>query len=208
MPRHQSQWYFIRFSCSKAGLLRSFWQERADEPDLALQMRVLTRIKSEKITRGPFQSGSALVHTARTQGHLPGSPSQEASGRDRSAPSGVGQIRFGVGFLQGTQWFIAGWSSPVARQAHNLKVTGSNPVPATRNSRQVNDLTAFRLNCSFSRARKAASATLSGRPYGQRADPPEKSAPRVHGSYACSGAGERRERRPWRGGPALSASAP
>ena len=24
----------------------------------------------------------------------------------------------------------AGWSSPVARQAHNLKVTGSNPVPA------------------------------------------------------------------------------
>ena len=28
----------------------------------------------------------------------------------------------------------AGWSSPVARQAHNLKVTGSNPVPATKSS--------------------------------------------------------------------------
>jgi len=27
--------------------------------------------------------------------------------------------------------FIAGWSSPVARQAHNLKVVGSNPTPAT-----------------------------------------------------------------------------
>ena len=27
--------------------------------------------------------------------------------------------------------FIAGWSSPVARQAHNLKVVGSNPAPAT-----------------------------------------------------------------------------
>src|SRR5258705_13877877 len=26
--------------------------------------------------------------------------------------------------------FAAGWSTPVARQAHNLKVTGSNPVPA------------------------------------------------------------------------------
>ena len=26
---------------------------------------------------------------------------------------------------------FAGWSSPVARQAHNLKVIGSNPVPAT-----------------------------------------------------------------------------
>ena len=24
----------------------------------------------------------------------------------------------------------AGWSSPVARQAHNLKVAGSNPAPA------------------------------------------------------------------------------
>ena len=26
----------------------------------------------------------------------------------------------------------AGWSSPVARQAHNLTVTGTNPVPATK----------------------------------------------------------------------------
>src|SRR5262249_6680552 len=29
--------------------------------------------------------------------------------------------------------FDAGWSSPVARQAHNLKVVGSNPTPATKN---------------------------------------------------------------------------
>jgi hypothetical protein len=28
--------------------------------------------------------------------------------------------------------FIAGWSSPVARQAHNLKVVGSNPAPAPK----------------------------------------------------------------------------
>ena len=27
--------------------------------------------------------------------------------------------------------FIAGWSSPVARWAHNPKVVGSNPAPAT-----------------------------------------------------------------------------
>ena len=37
----------------------------------------------------------------------------------------------------------AGWSSPVARQAHNLKVAGSNPAPATRQSRKPNELTAF-----------------------------------------------------------------
>jgi hypothetical protein len=30
--------------------------------------------------------------------------------------------------------WIAGWSSPVARQAHNLKVLGSNPSPATNSS--------------------------------------------------------------------------
>jgi hypothetical protein len=35
-------------------------------------------------------------------------------------------------FRKGAQRFIAGWSSPVARQAHNLKVIGSNPIPATR----------------------------------------------------------------------------
>src|SRR5277367_2713749 len=29
---------------------------------------------------------------------------------------------------------VAGWSSPVARQAHNLKAAGSNPAPATKSS--------------------------------------------------------------------------
>ncbi len=35
-----------------------------------------------------------------------------------------------------TLW-IAGWSSPVARQAHNLKAAGSNPAPATIFSREI-----------------------------------------------------------------------
>ncbi len=34
----------------------------------------------------------------------------------------------------------AGWSSPVARQAHNLKVTGSNPVPATKHTPHLHPL--------------------------------------------------------------------
>ena len=38
----------------------------------------------------------------------------------------------------------AGWSSPVARQAHNLKVVGSNPTPATKpKARCVNSLAGF-----------------------------------------------------------------
>ena len=35
------------------------------------------------------------------------------------------------GRLQPPDLGDAGWSSPVARQAHNLKVAGSNPAPAT-----------------------------------------------------------------------------
>lgn len=35
--------------------------------------------------------------------------------------------------------FVAGWSSPVAREAHTLKVTGSNPVPATTSLEQPPD---------------------------------------------------------------------
>ncbi len=44
--------------------------------------------------------------------------------------------------LLGGTWMMtpplaAGWSSPVARQAHNLKVAGSNPAPATKPTRDV-----------------------------------------------------------------------
>ena len=34
----------------------------------------------------------------------------------------------------------AGWSSPVARQAHNLKAAGSNPAPATKINNKINTL--------------------------------------------------------------------
>ena len=41
--------------------------------------------------------------------------------------------------LDGVLRLGAGWSSPVARQAHNLKVAGSNPAPATNYSIFLND---------------------------------------------------------------------
>ena len=37
----------------------------------------------------------------------------------------------------------AGWSSPVARQAHNLKVVGSNPTPATKIKKSLRKAGAF-----------------------------------------------------------------
>src|SRR5210317_932373 len=40
----------------------------------------------------------------------------------------------------------AGWSSPVARQAHNLKVVGSNPTPATNYSIKSISYTASKIS--------------------------------------------------------------
>src|ERR1700733_3173118 len=47
----------------------------------------------EKIARGPFQSASALVHTARTQGLRP-RVAFSGSLRTEPAPKGVGQAVF------------------------------------------------------------------------------------------------------------------
>ena len=53
----------------------------------------------------------------------------------------------------------AGWSSPVARQAHNLKVAGSNPAPAT------NFFTYLQLSSRL--AFEAAFLRFSAKPIGQ-----------------------------------------
>ena len=37
----------------------------------------------------------------------------------------------------------AGWSSPVARKAHNLEVAGSNPAPATNIMRRLSSMRRF-----------------------------------------------------------------
>ena len=56
---------------------------------------------------------------------------------DVRATAGRAKVRPG-------QRFNAGWSSPVARQAHNLKVIGSNPIPATTlKARSANALAGF-----------------------------------------------------------------
>ena len=54
----------------------------------------------------------------------PKSPAHPSAG-PKPAPSAPRQAPF-------AQNPAAGWSSPVARQAHNLKAAGSNPAPATR----------------------------------------------------------------------------
>ena len=41
------------------------------------------------------------------------------------------KLRYTIKVLKRAQQNIAGWSSSVARRAHNPKVGGSNPPPAT-----------------------------------------------------------------------------
>ena len=61
----------------------------------------------------------------------------------------------------------AGWSSPVARQAHNLKVTGSNPVPATksRHKRPAREISGALLRLrAYLRATRRRGPGALGRP--------------------------------------------
>ena len=59
----------------------------------------------------------------------------------------------------------AGWSSPVAREAHNLEVLGSNPSPATYESPEssrTSGLSPFEiLNCYLSRGTETAESLSS-----------------------------------------------
>ncbi len=57
---------------------------------------------------------------------------KQNAGRKRYEETALSPFH-GVGTTPETKPKItAGWSSPVARQAHNLKVVGSNPTPATK----------------------------------------------------------------------------
>ena len=82
------------FCCSKAGLLRSFWQERRGGSIWQVQ----AVIKSPKDRSRAFPK-PPCVGTYRSHPRaFAGLPSQEASGRDRSAPSGVGRFVSGPVF--------------------------------------------------------------------------------------------------------------
>jgi hypothetical protein len=62
----------------------------------------------------------------------------------------------------GSSSLIAGWSSPVARQAHNLKVAGSNPAPATKFPKLPGNM--------FSQRRWRESSASAGEPAHRPAD--------------------------------------
>ena len=56
----------------------------------------------------------------------------------------------------------AGWSSPVARQAHNLKAAGSNPAPATKPKRRSSKTSAVFVLSHAHRRRESGEAPPNG----------------------------------------------
>ena len=117
------------FLYPKTGLSRNFWQERSCRRFGAGNSAFWPSLIPEKIARGPFPKRIG-VGTYRSHPRALARVAFSGSLRTGSAPRRwPNPFRF---FSGGAQGFIAGWSSPVARQAHNLKVIGSNPIPATR----------------------------------------------------------------------------
>src|ERR1700760_2116721 len=66
-----------------------------------------------------------------SSGHPSGPGLTKAENRPKTRKRGKKRVDTGARLAYTRPPSDAGWSSPVARQAHNLKVTGSNPVPAT-----------------------------------------------------------------------------
>ena len=74
--------------------------------------------KPPSATKNPIPKPTSHRHTRPFSSPKPQQRHRETPGR----PAPAGRLRHPT----------AGWSSPVARQAHNLKVAGSNPAPATK----------------------------------------------------------------------------
>src|SRR5665213_3503796 len=136
----------------KAGLLRSFPQELRRRPRFCAAKPDLAGSGRHKILK---RCHAALSKVA-SRWYIPPAtqrprPAVAFSGslRTEPAPKALAKPVSEPGFRQGAQRFIAGWSSPVARQAHNLKVTGSNPVPATRQEKPLKTFMFSRVFCAL-----------------------------------------------------------
>ena len=73
---------------------------------------------------------SSITWHRHSKPMLPSPPERLRSGVDSKGAMSYIRPPF-VGESPNEKGDDAGWSSPVARQAHNLKVIGSNPIPAT-----------------------------------------------------------------------------
>jgi hypothetical protein len=101
-------------------------------------LRLKTR-KSRSLPGLPRTDGKSLLQRLTCPAHhravlLAEIAQKDLAGRGSQAREGLldsASREAASEALQAHFHSAAGWSSPVARQAHNLKVVGSNPTPAT-----------------------------------------------------------------------------
>ena len=100
------------------------WESRSP-PDLKRDTSLIT------INQTPDRTTALGKVRAKLKGTTVAGSSSPVRPKDRQCLRGRIQRQQDRAAAVTLQKSVAGWSSPVARQAHNLKVTGSNPVPAT-----------------------------------------------------------------------------
>jgi hypothetical protein len=104
---------------------------KQESSEFGPKTRDLAVTKSSKAVPFPFPKRACVDTYAPHPLALPGLPSQEARWNGSIGSQALAGFVSDPVFRRRAR-FNAGWSSPVARQAHNLKVIGSNPIPATK----------------------------------------------------------------------------
>ena len=120
----------FEISCCKAG----FCRVSGNSAERACLVAPNARLDRHKMIKsrvmGLSKAGSRWYIPLAPKGVRPGCLLRKPpDGIDRRLRALAKSVSVSV-FCKGAQWFIAGWSSPVARQAHNLKVIASDPIPA------------------------------------------------------------------------------
>ena len=122
----------------------------------------------------PSSARSAPIAPARSRCSSGSDPTR----RSTKLPNDIKMLRIGLRLRTAPHTYgasyDAGWSSPVARQAHNLKVVSSNLAPATKNRRNSNGLRRFPFwgsRCIAARIRTVSVNDLATGGFGWRIRP-------------------------------------
>src|SRR5262249_53069796 len=133
--RSQGEWLLATFRCQTYWLLatRAAWRGLVGPPPRGGR-------RASQTERGAAGGGGQGGGGAPVGGGGRGCPGWAASAvsgraepvRRAGAPSQSTVVLTAIEGCRKVCVGIAGWSSPVARWAHNPKVAGSNPAPATK----------------------------------------------------------------------------
>ena len=128
---------------------------------------MVLRLKTWESRSPPDQCSNERPKTGHPDPRPPPDPPSPTSAVDPPVDL-LGLSRFSLNTMQPVRYLTsdirppaAGWSSLVARQAHNLKVVGSNPTPATTDNRRPGIVLPGRISVRSASSVKARSVARS-----------------------------------------------